>query len=808
MFKKIIMSAVVTCLAAIFFISGQAPQANTPKGVFPGADETTVSQAHFFTWINNTSGGSPEKQTMINLDFFRWLKTEYGLQLDIYAFDADILDGSGGYHTLKSPKFLKDYPQSFGPVSREAASLGIRLGVWLGPDGFGDTQQEERERIDMFVSLCKDYTFRLFKIDALSELRPEKQDSFIRAMTLCRESTPDLIVLNHRVDFGKAAPYVTTTLWNGDETYIDVHMVNGQTATHHRAGAISRGLTPGLKRLLEDCGVCLSSCLDYWEDDLVMQAFNRSLLLAPELYGNPWFLRDDEYPRLARLFNLHRKYRDILVNGMVLPEGQYGRSAVSRGDGTTRLLTLSNLTWDPVNYDVSLDDSIGLKKGRDVVLVQFHPSERILGRFAYGTKAAVEVLPFRSCLLLASTAPLQDTGLSGCAYDVVRDVPGKDVVIKVLGYPGCMERISLAGDGGGFREATLDGREIPGLLRGKAVEVRFPGKLLTRPWHRKLAGLQPGPVPQDAESLYEASCYAADNNALEVRSLDRSGPTKIPQVQKARDAFFTQPVFIERGVWDKNLFDGDMTTEFNVNNRLRDFKGGALRVDLGRPIRIDTLAVILKDAQAVQGYLAGGDPVAETSTDLRAWSPAKVTASENVLTIAKAADVKAARYVRLLNAPVKILEIDGLFRGKRLDRSKWRASNLFSWYGKTPAVKSWSGSFVLDEAAKGSYLAIPLEGLHGREGAFAALRVGGRLVGAPDRTVSYPTNVWEFRVEPKAENYTYFVPVTPDMIGQKIEVVVLGMNKDMLDFKPEAWITAYPIPFESRELVLQRAKTE
>jgi hypothetical protein len=745
---------------------------------------------------------------MINLDFFRWLKTEYGLQLDIYAFDADILDGSGGYYTLKSPKFLKNYPQSFGPVSREAASLGIRLGVWLGPDGFGDTPQEERERIDMFVSLCKDYHFRLFKIDALSELRPDKQDSFIRAMTLCRESTPDLIVLNHRVDFGKAAPYVTTTLWNGDETYIDVHMVNSQTATHHRAGAISRGLTPGLKRLLEDHGVCLSSCLDYWEDDLVMQAFNRSLLLAPELYGNPWFLRDDEYPRLARLFNLHRKYRDILVNGMAVPEGQYGKSAVSRGDGTTRLLTLSNLTWDPVNYDVSLDDSIGLKKGRDVVLVQFHPSEKVLGRFAYGTRVAVEVLPFRSCLLLASTAPFLDTGLSGCTYDVVRDVPGKDVVIKVLGFPGSTERISLVDNGRAYRKATLDGREIPELLRGKSVEVRFPGERLMRPWHRKLADLRPGPVPQDAESLYEASCYAADNNALEVRSLDRSGPTKIPQVQKARDAFFTQPVFIERGVWDKNLFDGDMTTEFNVNNRLRDFKGGVLRVDFGRPIQIDTLAVILKDAQAVQANLSGGDPVAETSTDLRAWSPAKVTASENVLTIATAADAKAARYVRLLNAPVKILEIEGLFRGKRLDRSKWRASNLFGWYGKTPAVKSWSGSFVLDEAAKGSYLAIPLEGLHGREGAFTALRVGGRLVGAPDRSVSYPTNVWEFRVESKAENYTYYVPVTPEMIRQKIEVVVLGLNKDMLDFKPEAWLTAYPIPFESRELVLQRAKTE
>jgi hypothetical protein len=37
---------------------------------------------------------------------------------------------------------------------------------------------------------------------------------------------------------------------------------------------------------------------------------------------------------------------------------------------------------------------------------------------------------------------------------------------------------------------------------------------------------------------------------------------------------------------------------------------------------------------------------------------------------------------------------------------------------------------------------------------------------------------------------------------------VFGLNKGMLDFRPEAWITAYPIPYESRELVLRRAKAE
>ncbi len=75
--------------------------------IFPGADEHTVSQAHYFTWINNTDGGAPEDQTMINLDFFKWLKEEYGMQLDIYAFDADILDGGGEYCTLESEKFKK-----------------------------------------------------------------------------------------------------------------------------------------------------------------------------------------------------------------------------------------------------------------------------------------------------------------------------------------------------------------------------------------------------------------------------------------------------------------------------------------------------------------------------------------------------------------------------------------------------------------------------------------------------------------------------------------------------------------------------
>jgi hypothetical protein len=40
------------------------------------------------------------------------------------------------------------------------------------------------------------------------------------------------------------------------------------------------------------------------------------------------------------------------------------------------------------------------------------------------------------------------------------------------------------------------------------------------------------------------------------------------------------------------------------------------------------------------------------------------------------------------------------------------------------------------------------------------------------------------------------------MIGKQIDAVVLGLKNGISDFKPEVWITAYPIPFEKKKLVL------
>jgi hypothetical protein len=118
------------------------------------------------------------------------------------------------------------------------------------------------------------------------------------------------------------------------------------------------------------------------------------------------------------------------------------------------------------------------------------------------------------------------------------------------------------------------------------------------------------------------------------------------------------------------------------------------------------------------------------------------------------------------------------------------------------AKAAFQSSFVLNEIPKDSYLAVALNGRHGDEGAYVALRVNGIPVGAPDRSVSYRSNAWEYPVRKSESDYTYYFPLTEEMKGAKIDAVVMVMKNGLAEFKPEVWITSYPVPYEKMELIL------
>jgi len=781
--------------------------AQNPATTDKGINKFTPSKAIYFDWINRNWYGSNEKKVEANLKFFKWLHDEYGMQLDIYLMDAADIDqgptcaadpGLPAYGSLETPWFKKRFPHGFGPIAELAKSFNCRLGVWLGPDGYGKTNDEALKRKEMLVKFCKEYNFALFKFDACcSDLSPENQQYFIETMKECRKYSPDLIVLNHRISLNEEARKQTSTfLWEGRETYVDVNIANDTPAPHHRVANLTRGLPPELNRLTEDHGVCFSSALDAWDDDLILQAFNRNLILSPEIYGNPFLLNDEMLPRLARIYNIHRLYNDILVNGMQLSEEKYGKFAISRGDSLTRLITLRNLTWQPLQVTVKLNESIGLKSAGNVDVLQYHPVEKFLGSFKSGSEVVITVLPFRASLIKVSTLPNPEFVLKGSAYQVVKNVPNEPVLVNLLGSPGKKVSFSLSDFQGEYKKASLNGKDVSSILSGKPSDYTFPGQKKDIAYLKKIGNLQLSALPGNTEKYMETCNFAVDNNALEGRELLRSGETKFASVKACRDAFFKDTLFSGIGVWDKYAFDVDLTTGFKVRlyeyTKLRQ-NNGSFRLDLGESRTLDHLVF--------KGIPANFNPeTVEYSTDLSTWNPVKFQVMNGEMNI-NFDQNKPFRYLRLGKSPSQVAEIEGFSNHKAVNRDRWKASNLFGMVKPNTAKLYWKYEGKLSGIGKAANLTVTVPANCSEGSVFACMLVDGQIIAANDRAPSFPYNNWEhFSIS--AKNLTFYIPVNEKMDGKMVQVMLLTTDDNLKKIKPEVWLSN-PNIYEKAMLILE-----
>jgi hypothetical protein len=767
----------------------------------------TPSKAIYFDWINRNWYGSNEQKIEANLKFFKWLHDEYGMQLDIYLMDAADIDqgpncasdiGLPAYGSLETPWFQKRFPHGFGPLAELAKSFNCRLGIWLGPDGYGKTPEEARKRKEMLVRFCKEYHFTLFKFDACcSDLSPENQNNFIETMKECRKYSPDLIVLNHRITLNEEARKQTTTfLWEGQETYVDVNIFNDQPAPHHRAANMKRGLPPGLLRLTEDHGVCFSSALDAWDDDLILQAFNRNLILSPEIYGNPALLKDEDLPLLARIYNIHRLYYDILVNGIQLPEEKYGKFAVSRGDDATRLITLRNLSWQPMQVTLKLNESIGLKSAGNAEVLQYHPVEKFLGSYQPGSEVVVTVLPFRASLIKVSTHPDPEFVLKGTAYQVMKNIPGQAVLVNLLGAAGEKVSFSVSDFQGKYSKASLNGKDISSVLSGKPSDFTFPGKKKDIAYLKKIGNLQLSALPENPGEIMEACNFAVDNNALEVRELLRSGETRFAPVQACRDLFFKDTLFSGIGVWDKYAFDGDLKTGFKV--RLYEYtkllqNNGSFRLDLGESRSLDKIVF--------RGIPENYNPeTVEISNDLSTWDQLKFQVMKDEMNI----DInqnKPFKYIRLGKSPSEVAEIEGFSNQKTVDRDRWKASNLYGMAKPNTAKLCWKYEGKLIGIGKSANLTITIPANCPEGSIFVCMMVDGKIIAANDRAPSFPYNNWEhYGIADK--NLTFYIPASENLEGKSVQIMLLTTDGKLQEMKPEVWLYN-PNLYEKAELKLE-----
>ena len=757
-----------------------------------GADEKTPSLPQYFSWINNTNEGSTEKQTLINLDYFKWLYDYYGMKIKIYALDAGNLDGaSGTYEKPDGEKLIKQFPNGYAPLAEKAKEFGCYLGIWAGADGFGDTPEEEKERVDLMVGLCKNYGFMLFKFDTVcGVLRKEKRGVFKDMIDECRKYSPELIVLNHRNDFGEAEICATTSLLEGRETYIDVHFGNNVTAMHHRAGAMGRGLVPEMKRLVEDHGVCVSSRLDYFEDELILQAFSRSLILAPEIYGNPWFLRNDEQARLARIYNLHAKYAEILADGIELPN-TYGKHAVSRGNGKIRFITLSNISWEDETITIKLNKMIGISECEKIKVVKYFPVESYIGTFNYNDEVDVVIPSFRAVLI----AVFEDNEfykntfvLTDCEYEILREKDGEPIEINILKTNGNPINKIV----GGIKDNITN---LVGICPVMDVTHSSPVYL---------GKMKNCPVPENAGQLYEATMFRVNNDSLESQSIRRSGETEIPQVKTARNAFFAQETYMYRGCESKNMFDGNQDTFFDANTRSYGTRinGGCLRVDFGETYDISRVEIeYFKIESPIREVPEQVLPeVGELSADLKVWVETPLLENttlneckapvvkfsfhtiefadgtrEKAVYSAESAKKIPARYFRLPEPMDRIYSIkifDESGEEIKTDSSKIHANNMMAPYISKQIKSCEKLEIKMPETIDiedGDYIAVAVNGEHGVESAYCAAidKTSGKPVGFTDRAVSYPINHWEHIVCQSDRNYTYYLNLSKENAGKE-----------------------------------------
>ena len=758
-----------------------------------GADELTPSVPQYFSWINNTNEGSTEEHTLINLDFFRYLKDTYGMEIKIYAWDAGNFDGaSEGYGNLESAKFRSQYPEEYKNVVAKARELGIRMGLWGSPDGYGDTEESQKERFEFFVHLCRDHNFALFKLDGVcGHLRPEKAGVFANMLKECRKYSPDLIVLNHRLEFYEAEKFVTTYLWNGTETYVDILSCNQNTAMHNRAFMFTRGHTDNLERLAEDHGVCISSSIDYFEDELVYQAFNRSLILAPEIYGNPWLMRDDELPKLARVYNLHRRNAPILVNGKKLPE-DWGDNAVSRGSETKRFISTGNNSWETKKITLKLDETIGILTDKKLSVSIHHPYEKHLGFFETGSTAEIELMPFRATLIEVAVLSEAEPMLTGCEYEIVKeDEKGVPTQVKYLKSEGGKVNLLINGEETAFAEAEkTDVKEKAPLFLGSLDNAEKN--------------------PAKGEYLYESAMYSITNDSLESRSLKRSGETAIAEVKKARDAFFGQKHYVLRGCEAKNMFDGKDHTFFDSQSKTyldenRRICGGCLRVDFGKEIDCDSVEIefFSGDYQTREVETQKVPLVAEFSSDLALWKVsdvAQISVSDNDFTaeVVKftshtlydlhgkkiTASYKISdkiRYLRIENPVDRIYAVRLVKDGKIIETKDAFANNMQAHYcHQKTAVHKWQ-EFTLPGYKPGSYVAVAVEGVHGSECVYCVAELDGRLFGFPRRAPDYKANQWEHMVCSSDKNNTFFFDLPEAAAGKKLTVHAIFSDREKAD---------------------------
>ena len=783
----------------------------------------------YFDWLCHDNSGPLESEILANFAALKKLREMYGLQFDIYNSDAGLVESQGTYFPQFKAHFDERFPNGLRPVADASSRLGMKLGLWLGPDGFGETPAEMADRRRQLLSWVKEFNVGLFKMDTVVSalahkdkyILEKKYQSLADALAEARRIDPSFVAINHRIN---NSPYMLTItdclLWKGEETYIDVHITNRTSALYNRSGSIGRELTSEFFktpfRQFEDHGICFNSCLEKWEDDLVAQAFGRASVLSPELYGTFFFLRDEDYPKLARLIQLHKRSESLLKKAFPLPDGD-----IAHGDGRSSLVVLRNPTWSALTKAVRLDGTIGLAAapGAPLTVRQRHPREFLISDrgIKVGESLRVELEPFALQMIQVDAGIPDEPYLGGIPYEIV---PGPDAAsfdLKLMGDPGQNAEVSFHNFQG--KSVMSEGRAV-NAAGESSWRVRFPGRPLAgTPFSRLKDFTEAPPCGMDGAYLTELVKFSIDDDALEIRELValKRAPSALPEIEACRDYMLRKVITAEGSA--RNAFDGDPATRWSDGySRRSPFTGSPApyrsdaslwRIDLGGPTDLRKL-----DLHVVRRTEDGFLEAVETSSDLKTWvrtDGLSLKPAEGIPLFTelrqrgrqiKIFDIEAGeakpilleiplppgscRYVRLRGRNFSVSEIVGYDgRSRTLDRGRWRATNFFGETSRPARVLK--SEEVLRDYRPGQEFAVAVHAgpvkFDPVDGVYVAAVVDGIVVVPRHRVPSYPYHNYEWNCSwiktEKLGGMTFRLPVEKEWDGKAVTFYVMFFGEGL-----------------------------
>jgi len=722
----------------------------------------------YFDWLTHRSEGPNRLETGLLLGMLGDLRREYGVRFDLFALDDGAVETRGErYFRTYQEEYRARYPRGLREVSDKAEALGLRLGLWLGPNDFGRPGDETRRHHEV-ATMVRDWRLTLLKLDTVAGplFGPDPIDNERRMQALARMTDelrviePDLIILNHRLS---ASPYILsildTILWEGAEAYVDVFTWNTRPRLWSRHAALGRGLPSyhgSYSRHFEDHGVCANGFPEGLLSEVIAHTFGRALLVSPEVYGMLFTLGDDDLAMLGKVCMLADELRPLLERPPLVAEGY-----IARGDGRRTVVALANDSWMPRAITLTLDGGLGLDPDvtppRGYLARRRFPHDRVLttgddDALGWGARVTIDLAPFEATVV--DVRPYAD-------HRYPRDIWYEDT-------QGRRRRYDLA-----------------------AV-----------PFHQDL-----GPVPPVSLSDEHAAAvqrrvetlkFTLSDDPLEAQALRVASPSRVRSVRECR-AYWARRIRRDGQGVAANAWDGDDATAWG-DRGVAPYTSDAWIADDNR-WRIDLGAIYDVTEVALEGTVGRALPCS-LSDDLITWRgelmrPTSSCSADGWRRLRLTPrEARPTRYLRIDGRAMRVRHLSVRARDAAVPTRDWRGTNC---YGPTALPRAcWETRIAIPRVWPGLRLAVvvrsddPLRDT--TDGLFALAHDGQREVVFTRRSPSYPFHAWESDDRLTVYGLTWALDLTPDLEGRAVTVAV-SAHGPTPPLRVHAYLITDPLPW-------------